>query len=268
MVKTVFTDSRAPRPTTRIDRGLPGGTASAGAFAAAGSAARSTLYGLRSISLISAGLSSRASSAALLPESHSPHSHVAMEFGRRTAMTPGTSYASPHFGQRMSGIDGMIAEALLHSPFVRLGSRFAAAWRAFVGDGNGAPASSPVVLPPSRRRDAAEPAGVTPALLDTFGARTRIVVDRVDEQRAVIDDVYRSIDQLNDGIRKITDNVEALSASSEETSSSMLEMVASIEEVNRHTDTLFRAVEETASATEEMVSSINEVDRNAGHLAK
>src|SRR5436190_20574335 len=104
MEKIVLTDSRAPRATMRMERGLPGAAASAGALAAAGSSARSTLYGLRSISLMSAGLSSRASSAALLPESHSPHWQVAMEFGRRTAITPGTSYACPHFGQRMSGI--------------------------------------------------------------------------------------------------------------------------------------------------------------------
>jgi hypothetical protein len=33
----------------------------------------------------------RASTAALLPDSHSPQWHVAIEFGRRTAITPGTS---------------------------------------------------------------------------------------------------------------------------------------------------------------------------------
>ena len=75
------------------------------------------------------------------------------------------------------------------------------------------------------------------------------MAERVDEQRSMIDNTYHSIDQLNNGVRKITDNVEALSASSEETSSSMLEMVASIEEVSRHTDTLYNSVEETASAT-------------------
>src|ERR1051326_3575898 len=54
----------------------------------------STRYGPRSISLISLGLSKRARSAALLPESHSPHfTHVAIEFGSRTATTPGRSYA-------------------------------------------------------------------------------------------------------------------------------------------------------------------------------
>ncbi len=86
-------------------------------------------------------------------------------------------------------------------------------------------------------------------VVDTVGSRSRTVMDRVDEQRAIIDETYRSIDHLNGGVRKITDNVEALSASSEETSSSMLEMVASMEEVSRHTDTLFSSVEETASAT-------------------
>ncbi len=103
-------------------------------------------------------------------------------------------------------------------------------------------------------------------VVDTVGSRSRTVMDRVDEQRAIIDETYRSIDHLNGGVRKITDNVEALSASSEETSSSMLEMVASMEEVSRHTDTLFSSVEETASATTEMVSSINEVDQNVVYL--
>jgi methyl-accepting chemotaxis protein len=103
-------------------------------------------------------------------------------------------------------------------------------------------------------------------VIETVETRSQLVIDRVDEQRAVIDETYNSIDQLNSGVRKITDNVEALSASSEETSSSMLEMVASMEEVSRHTDTLFNSVEETASATHEMVSSINEVDQNVVYL--
>lgn len=101
---------------------------------------------------------------------------------------------------------------------------------------------------------------------DTVGSRSRTVIDRVDEQRAIIDDMYHTIDTLNAGVRKITHNVEELSAASEETSSSMMEMVASMEEVTRHTDTLWRAVEETASATNEMVSSINEVDSNVDYL--
>ncbi len=103
-------------------------------------------------------------------------------------------------------------------------------------------------------------------VVETVETRSQLVIDRVDEQRAVIDETYNSIDQLNGGVRKITDNVEALSASSEETSSSMLEMVASMEEVSRHTDTLFNSVEETASATHQMVSSINEVDQNVVYL--
>jgi len=103
-------------------------------------------------------------------------------------------------------------------------------------------------------------------VVETVETRSQLVISRVDEQRAVIDETYNSIDQLNGGVRKITDNVEALSASSEETSSSMLEMVASMEEVSRHTDTLFASVEETASATHQMVSSINEVDQNVVYL--
>jgi methyl-accepting chemotaxis protein len=104
------------------------------------------------------------------------------------------------------------------------------------------------------------------SVADTVGSRSRTVIDRVDEQRAVLDEAYHSIDQLNGGVRKITDNVEALSASSEETSSSMLEMVASMEEVSRHTDSLFSSVEETSSATHQMVASINEVDQNVVFL--
>ena len=104
------------------------------------------------------------------------------------------------------------------------------------------------------------------SVVESVDSRSRTVIERVDEQRAVIDETYNSIDQLNNGVRKITDNVEALSASSEETSSSMLEMVASMEEVSRHTDTLFSSVEDTASATHQMVSSINEVDQNVVYL--
>jgi methyl-accepting chemotaxis protein len=104
------------------------------------------------------------------------------------------------------------------------------------------------------------------SVVETVDSRSQLVITRVDEQRAIIDDTYNSIDQLNSGVRKITDNVEALSASSEETSSSMLQMVASMEEVSRHTDTLFSSVEDTASATNQMVSSINEVDQNASYL--
>ena len=103
-------------------------------------------------------------------------------------------------------------------------------------------------------------------VVETVDSRSRTVIERVDEQRSIIDETYHSIDKLNGGVRKITDNVEALSASSEETSSSMLEMVASMEEVSRHTDTLFSSVEETASATTQMVSSINEVDQNVVYL--
>ena len=104
------------------------------------------------------------------------------------------------------------------------------------------------------------------SVVETVDSRSRTVIERVDEQRGIIDDTYHSIDKLNSGVRKITDNVEALSASSEETSSSMLEMVASMEEVSRHTDTLFESVEETASATSQMVTSISEVDQNVVYL--
>lgn len=104
------------------------------------------------------------------------------------------------------------------------------------------------------------------SVVETVDSRSRTVIERVDEQRAIIDDTYHSIDKLNGGVRKITDNVESLSASSEETSASMMEMVASMEEVSRHTDTLWGSVEETASATTEMVSSINEVDQNVVYL--
>ena len=106
------------------------------------------------------------------------------------------------------------------------------------------------------------------SVAETVGTRSRTVVDRVDEQRAIIDDMYHTIDTLNAGVRQITDNVEHLSAASEETSSSMLEMVASMEEVTRHTDTLWRAVEETASSTNQMVTSINEVDQNVDYLSR
>ncbi len=105
------------------------------------------------------------------------------------------------------------------------------------------------------------------SVVETVGSRSRTVAESVDEQRSMIDGTYHSIDQLNNGFRKITDNVEALSASSEETSSSMLQMVASIEEVSRHTDTLYNSVEDTASATGEMVTSINEVDQNVDYLS-
>ena len=104
------------------------------------------------------------------------------------------------------------------------------------------------------------------SVVETVDSRSHDVISRVDEQRAIIDETYNSIDHLNNGVRKITDNVEALSASSEETSSSMLQMVASMEEVSRHTDTLWGSVEETASATNQMVSSINEVDQNVLYL--
>ncbi|HEV7426550.1 MAG TPA: HAMP domain-containing methyl-accepting chemotaxis protein [Thermoanaerobaculia bacterium] len=104
-------------------------------------------------------------------------------------------------------------------------------------------------------------------VVETVGSRSRTVAERVDEQRSMIDSTYHSIDQLNNGVRKITDNVEALSAASEETSSSMLEMVASIEEVSRHTDTLYSSVEDTASATGQMATSINEVDQNVDFLS-
>jgi methyl-accepting chemotaxis protein len=104
------------------------------------------------------------------------------------------------------------------------------------------------------------------SVADTVGSRSHTVIERVDEQRAVLDEAYHSIDQLNAGVRKITDNVETLSASSEETSSSMLQMVASMEEVSRHTDSLFTSVEDTASATHQMVASINEVDQNVVYL--
>lgn len=104
------------------------------------------------------------------------------------------------------------------------------------------------------------------SVVETVDSRSRTVIERVDDQRAIIDETSHSIDKLNAGVRKITDNVEALSAASEETSSSMLEMVASMEEVSRHTDTLWTSVEDTASATHQMVSSINEVDQNVVYL--
>jgi methyl-accepting chemotaxis protein len=106
------------------------------------------------------------------------------------------------------------------------------------------------------------------SVAETVESRSKIVMTRGDDQRAVLEDAYQAIETLNGGVRKITENVESLSASSEETSSSMLEMVASIEEVSRHTESLFASVEETASATREMVSSISEVDHNVGYLER
>ena len=105
------------------------------------------------------------------------------------------------------------------------------------------------------------------SVFEVVGSRSRTVIERVDEQRAIVVETHHSVDQLNSGVRTITENVEALSASSEETSASMLEMAASTEEVSRQTETLFRSVEETATATEQMVSQINAVDRNIDYLA-
>lgn len=101
---------------------------------------------------------------------------------------------------------------------------------------------------------------------ETVGRSSRRVLESADEQRALLDDTYASIDELNGGIRRISGSVEDLSASSEQTSSSILQMVASIEEVSRNTDTLFSSVEETSSATTQMVASINEVDQNVEFL--
>ena len=97
------------------------------------------------------------------------------------------------------------------------------------------------------------------SVFEVVGSRSRTVVERVDEQRAIVVETHHSIDQLNSGVRTITENVEA--------SASMLEMAASTEEVSRQTETLFRSVEETATATEQMVSQINAVDRNIDYLA-
>ena len=66
------------------------------------------------------------------------------------------------------------------------------------------------------------------SVFEIVGSRSRTVVERVDEQRTVVADTYRSIDQLNGGVRKITTNVESLSAASEETSASMLQMEADV----------------------------------------
>src|SRR2546428_365341 len=105
------------------------------------------------------------------------------------------------------------------------------------------------------------------SVFETVSSRSGTVVDRVDGQRVIVDDAYRSLGQLNSGVGKITGNVESLSAASEETSSSMREMAASIEEVSKQPDPLFRSVEDSATATEQMVSSISEVDRNIDYLA-
>jgi len=49
------------------------------------------------------------------------------------------------------------------------------------------------------------------AVAEEVGSALPDVIERVDEQRGIIDDTYHSIDKLNSGVRKITDNVEALS---------------------------------------------------------
>src|SRR5581483_7716634 len=423
---------------TRTERGVNGcANASSSATDGSGAAGISTRYGCRSTSLISCGLSIRARMAALLPDSHSPQWHVAMELGRRTAMTPGMSYAWPHFGQRISGMCAMIhfgpvlmlvadsqtksqsrfglrekfilifaVQTLVIAGVILLIERYAVRkamtdqtvqqgsaiadtiestagyydlfgltddLKAILGDllknksveyadfvsseGKTMAASKPTpppflikraLVPESKvdlgsglhlfvvpftenRGDPASKAKgyfrivvnetqaqeaiaslkwwnvavtilafliavalawfsaqliVRPiiglvatasriaqgdltqrttieredeighlsdafnsmaanlektvkslvqsqmklkSVVEMVGSRSRTVIDRVDEQRSVIDATYHSIDQLNSGVRKITDNVEALSASSEETSSSMLEMVASME---------------------------------------
>jgi len=52
------------------------------------------------------------------------------------------------------------------------------------------------------------------SVVETVDSRSRTVIDRVDEQRSIIDETYHSIDKLNGGVLKITDNVEARSAAS------------------------------------------------------
>lgn len=96
---------------------------------------------------------------------------------------------------------------------------------------------------------------------------SQTVLQKAESQVFSTDQTYNSIEQLNNGIKKINENVESLSTSSEETSSSILEMVATMEEVSKNIDALFNAVEETANATTEMVASINEVDRSMEQLA-
>src|ERR1041385_3448108 len=49
------------------------------------------------------------------------------------------------------------------------------------------------------------------SVADTVGSRSHTVIERVDEQRAVLDEAYQSIDQLNGGVRQITENFRGVS---------------------------------------------------------
>ncbi len=96
----------------------------------------------------------------------------------------------------------------------------------------------------------------------------REVLDGAHAQAAIIEDTYKSVDEINTAIKGIADNLEILSNSAEESSSSILELSASIEEVAENMETLSASVEETTSSVTEMAASIKQVANHINELFK
>jgi len=96
----------------------------------------------------------------------------------------------------------------------------------------------------------------------------REVLDGAHSQDAIIDETFKSVEEINTAIKGIADNLEILSNSAEESSSSILELSASIEEVAENMETLSSAVEETTSSVTEMAASIKQVASHINELFK
>ncbi len=96
----------------------------------------------------------------------------------------------------------------------------------------------------------------------------REVLDGAHSQADIIDETYKSVDEINTAIKGIADNLEILSNSAEESSSSILELGASIEEVAENMETLSASVEETTSSITEMAASIKQVASHINELFK
>lgn len=97
---------------------------------------------------------------------------------------------------------------------------------------------------------------------------SREVLGGSHSQSAIIDETFKSVDEINTAIKGIADNLEILSNSAEESSSSILELGASIEEVAENMETLSSSVEETTSSVTEMAASIKQVASHINELFK
>ncbi len=96
---------------------------------------------------------------------------------------------------------------------------------------------------------------------------SKSVVEGTQLETEAIDNIFRSIGDLDKSAEEISESVSGLSASSEQTSASVDEMVANTEEITKSTIVLSTSVDSTLTSIEEMSANIQEIAHKTEELS-